>query len=297
MSERDLHDLLLERMTDEPQTFPSAGGAIRRARTLDRRRRAVVLGGVAGVAALVTTVTLTIGGDPDTTSVVDDSQVATDDESPTAVSEAPEPTQDPGQPLSVLMESAATAALAPHFSELGAPEWSFTDILGNKVPPDTNVVQVADLDYPKVAPGRDTVVVRLTVYGFAPEEWEIYDYPSACDIQLEARIATTCETEELADGSLRMTTVAARQPTKRGSNMLTPEDAAALPISDFVWMRGVSVLRRDGTTVAALEQVRARTAAAADWQVPLDALTALAGDPTLVGAAVAHEAAPSELPE
>ncbi|MDF1603315.1 hypothetical protein [Nocardioides sp. YIM 152315] len=274
MTEHDLSTMLRDHLADEPPLRQSGADVIRTARRESRRRRALEAGaGVLAVAALAAT-GLGVG-----------EQLRGEDSSTPVAQEAT-------PPLARTMERSASAAFTPYVGPLGDPTWTVKSLLGDTVDPGDPAAQHYLLSYRPS--GGPSVQVNLTVGGYAPADFDTYDFASSCDHQLAQGLAATCEMSALDDGSLLMTTVAPR--ARIGSDaprMLTLDEAASRPPGSVLWVRVVGLSTRDGIAVDASEYVRAADADSADWQVPLDVLEGLALDQTLRDADLAHEPMPA----
>jgi len=270
MTERDLSTMLRDHLADEPQLQRTGAEAIRTARRQTVRRRGLAgAAGVLAIAAVAAAAVLGPGGDG-----ARDTPVA----------------QDPPTPLTTLMESAATGAFTPYVGPLGDPRWTINTVLSDPVAAGDPSAQRYLLSY---RPGGSTVQVNLSVGGYRPDEFETYSFATTCDYQLAEGVVASCETATLDDGSIVITTVAPRAQIGSDSpRMLTLEEAAKRPPGSVVWVRVVGLSTRDGMAVDASEYVRAADAESADWQVPVETLHALALDPVLRTADVAHEPVP-----
>ena len=270
MTERDLSTLLRDDLAGEPALGRTSDEAIRTARRQTLRWRGLTAG--AGVVAITTVIALGLGGGSD------------DAPSDTAV--AAEPTV----PLTEVMEAAATDSFTPYVGPLGAPSWSVNDLLADPVPPGDPRAQSYQLSYHPEGSRQ----LNLSVGGYAPEEWELYDFPSTCDHLEAEKLAASCTTTMLDDGSMLIVQVAPRSRIGSDSpRMLTLDDAASLPHGQVSWVRVVGLSTRDGLAVDASESVRADGVGNADWQVPVATLKALVLDAALRQAEVAHETMPA----
>ncbi|WP_243057420.1 hypothetical protein [Nocardioides sp. SR21] len=265
MTEPDLTTLLREHLTDEPPLAHTSTDVIRTARKRTARR-GLLAGGVAALAVAAVALAPSLS-----TSGGDDGVPATGAE------QAP--------PVTEVMETAAGAGFAA-VPSLGEPSWSVNNVLGEPVEAGDADAQHYLLSY---RPATGPTQLNLTVGGFAPEDLETYDFAGSCRYQLEQRRAETCTIQTLEDGSLLMTSVALRSGIDTDApRMLTPQEAKALPAGAVSRVRVVSLSTLDGMAVDAAEYVPV----GARWSISLDDLQALALDPGLRAADVAHEPMP-----
>ncbi|WP_134766497.1 hypothetical protein [Nocardioides sp. 1609] len=275
MTEHDLSTLLRDHLSDEPPTSLSPGDAIRTGRRQTHRARLFAAGAgalaVAAVAALGGTGVL--GGGTDSDPVAKEAPVA----------------QAPPETLADVMEDVAADGFTPYAGALGEPRWSVNDVLGQPVEPGDPAAQNFLLDYRPAG----TPQVNLTVGGFAPEDRENYPFEGACAAGLDRGTLVECTETILADGSL--VTVSVGPISQVGGDapqLLTVQEVAGRDPGTFAWSRVVAVDSIDDVSTRASEYVRGADVEAADWQVPVAALRALALDPALLGADVAHEPMP-----
>jgi hypothetical protein len=273
MTEHDLSSMLRDHLADEPPLQHTGDEAIRTARRQTVRRRGLAAGAGALAIAAVAALGLAAGS-------------ALDDDDPPETEVA----TDPPVPLSTVMESAASDAFTPYVGILGDPRWTINDVLSAPVESGDPAAQRYLLSY---RPGGGTVQVNLSVGGYQPDEFETYSFATTCDFQKAEQVVASCDTTTLDDGSIVITSVAPRAQIGSDSpRMLTLDQAASRPPGSVVWVRVVGLSTRDGMAVDASEYVRADDAESADWQVPVETLQALALDPDLRAADVAHEPVP-----
>jgi hypothetical protein len=271
MTEHDLSTLLRDHLGDEPPLAHTGAETIRTAHRQTRRRRGLAIGAGALAVAAVAAAGLTAGS------------ALTDDSSTVA--------KEPPAPLTTVMESKASDAFTPYVGALGDPRWQINTVLSEPVDAGDPSAQHYLLSY---RPSGDTLQVNLSVGGYRPDEFETYSFATTCDYQKAEGVVASCETATLDDGSVVITSVAPRAQIGSDSpRMLTMEEAAKRPPGSVVWVRVVGLSTRDGMAVDASEYVRAADAASADWQVPVETLRALALDPDLRAADVAHEPVPA----
>lgn len=275
MTSHDLQTLLREHLADEPPLRLSGADAIRTARSGTRRLR--LLAGGAGVLALAAVATL-VG-----TGAIDRGSEAT------PVAQDPPPPVLRTGPLDQVMEAVATDALTPYAGALGAPRWSVGTVLGDPVPPGDPAAQAYLLDYRPAG----TPQVNLTVAGFAEVDRENYPFEGACTAGLARGTLAECTETTLDDGSLLTVSVGPiSQIGGDAPRLLTMREVEGRDPGTFAWSRVVAVDSADEISTRASEYVRGADLDSADWQVPVETLRALALDPNLLGADVAHEPMP-----
>ncbi|WP_182523684.1 hypothetical protein [Nocardioides dongkuii] len=278
MTEHHLSTLLREHLADEPPVRLSAADAMRTGRRQTLRLRRLVAGAGALAVTAVTAVAALDG-----TGVIGRGS----DADPVA-QEAPEPVLRSG-PLDQVMEAVAADGFTPYAGALGEPRWSVNDVLGRPVEPGDPAAQVFLLDYRPAGTPR----VNLTVGGFAQEDRENYPFEGACASGLARGTLAECTETTLEDGSLLTTSVGPISQVGGDSpRLLTMADVEGRDPGTFAWSRVVAVDSADNVSTRASEYVRGADVEEADWQVPVEALRALALDPSLLAADVAHEPMP-----
>lgn len=278
MTAHDLVTLLDDHLAGEPPLRRSSGEAIRTARRQTTRLRLLAGGAAALAVAAVAAAgaTTSIGRD------ADPAPVAQDPPAP------PAPVVRTG-PLPQVMEALAADVLEPYVGDLGAPRWSTTTVLGDPVAAGDPAAQVFLLDHRPVG----TPQVNLTVAGFAEADRESYPFEGACAAGLARGTLAECTETTLDDGSLLTVSVGPISQIGGDSpRLLTVREVEGREPGTFAWARVVSVDSADEVGTRASEYVRGADLADADWQVPVEALRALALDPNLLGADVAHEPMP-----
>ncbi|QCW52113.2 hypothetical protein FE634_19895 [Nocardioides dongxiaopingii] len=102
-----------------------------------------------------------------------------------------------------------------------------------------------------------------------------------------------CTETTLADGSLLTVSVGPiSQVGGDAPRLLTTDEVEGRDPGTFAWSRVVAVDSIGNVSTRASEYVRGDDVETADWKVPVAALRALALDPTLLAADVAHEPMP-----
>lgn len=271
MTEHDLTTMLRDHLADEPPVLLSSDDAIRTARSQTARTRALALG--AGGLAVAAVAALGVGA----------AGLLADEPAPVQVA------QEPPLALTDAMEAAAISGFGPYAGQLGDPSWSINTVVGDPVDADDPAAQAFLLDYRP----EGTAQVNLTVGGFAESDREKYEFEGACESQLERGVLASCTETTLADGSLLTVSVGPiAQIGGDATRMLTLDEVDGRDPSTFAWARVVAVDSADEVATRASEYVRAADLDSADWQVPVSALEALATDPALLGADVAHAPMP-----
>ena len=268
MSEHDLSTILREHLTDEPPVGVTSGDAIRRGRRQGHRRLALLGGAAAAVLAVAVAVLpgLVDGEEPG--------------QAREAASAPPE-----GVAIPDALESLAAARVEPYVGPLGAPTWDVVDVEGRAVDPTDAEAQFFELGYEPVR----SALVQLHVAGYAPEEFDLYDFGSTCADSEQEGFQVSCEQETLADGSTVISSVAPyTDVTNTTKRLITVTQARKHP-GTVLWARSLSISTRDGVTAGVSELVRASSPETAAWLVPVEVLREIATDADLLDpAAVAH---------
>ena len=261
MSERDLNTLLRDHLADEPPFARSSIDAIRVSRRRTRRR--AVLGGV-GTLALATAAMVTAPSMMDLTG---------DDEPGAAQESAP---LDVSGPIQHRIEAVATDELDAAAGGLGDPTWVVVDVSGTPRPPGDPRTQSYRAQYhPAGTPQVDVDVSGVDVSQTA-------EVPPCAPGAVAEGLMVSCQSETLADG----TTVTTLQSARRGltsTSQRVPKVGWAIRHPDQVsWVRVVVAQSPDGTVVGATEYADAPTPDAVDWKISVDALRAVATNPSLL---------------
>jgi hypothetical protein len=275
MTAHDLATLLDQHLADEPPVRLSGADAIRTARRQSTRLR--LLAGGVGALAVATVAALGASG-----------AIGGEDGSAQVAQEPPAPVLRTG-PLEQVMEAVAADVLTPYVGALGAARWSVNTVLGKPVAPDDPTAQVFLLDYRP----EGTPQVNLTVGGFAPADRENYQFEGTCAAGLARGTLAECTETTLEDGSLLTVSVGPISQIGGDSpRLLTMAEVEGRDPDTFAWSRVVAVDSAEEISTRASEYVRGSDLDEADWQVPVETLRALALDPSLLAADVAHEPMP-----
>ncbi len=264
MSERDLSTMLRDHLSDEPPVGVRSHDAIRTARRGTHRRLA--LAGVAAVAALGLSAGLLPG--------------LLADDGPTRARETPGIAGQTNDTFADRVDAVAQEQLAPYFDDLGPAEVDVMNVDADYVDPSATDAQLLMIEHLP----SDTQIVQLSVEGFAPQEYDMFNLEGTCSRPNSS--AVTCDERTLPDGTVLVTSL---MPFTREYRVLSEKELETYPPNQVWWGRSAAIATPDGQSVRVTDYVNSPDLEDTQGAVPVEVLENLATDPVLLDpTGVAH---------